>query len=93
MFTVIFFITKGDKDTPICGIANLDCVDKVEEEVMERMFLNSMIDIDSDEQYCNCLPSCDSIDYDLETSSAKFDSAKWMRLFDLQHNQSANTFK
>lgn len=50
--------------------------------MVELTFLDGMTDFNSDQQTCNCLPSCTSINYDIELSSAKFDSAKWLHAFD-----------
>lgn len=72
----------GDKNTSICGVQQLKCVAGIEEKMVQVIFLDSLHDVDSGENVCKCLPSCYSINYDIETSSAKFDSAKWMRAFD-----------
>lgn len=56
----------GDKQTTICGVANLRCY----EEAVWKLFSIDIIDGIKDEaakafrMNCNCLPSCTSITYD-----------------------------
>lgn len=61
----------------------LQCVTEIEEKMVLKIFLDSLRNIDRDDGHCNCLPSCNSINYDIETSSVKFDSVKFTRNFDV----------
>lgn len=83
IFIIIFFTIKGDKTTPICGAHKLKCVAAIEEEMMVKIFLDSLHDVNSEAQTCKCLPSCNSANYDIEISSTKYDSAKYFRAFEL----------
>lgn len=77
------FTLEGHNDTPMCGVNKLDCVAKIEEKMVEQTFFEDLKDVNSTERKCNCLPSCTSINYDVEISSAKFDSDKLFRALDI----------
>lgn len=70
---------KGHKDTPICGITKLECAFEIKAKIWEIDFLDKLKGVDDARQNCNCLPSCTSINYNIETSSVKFDFDKYLR--------------
>lgn len=69
---------KGHNDTLICGIAKFKCAAATETKMAELASLESLNDIDSTQQNCNCLPSCTSINYDVAVTSAKFDFDRYI---------------
>lgn len=79
---------KGDKDTPICGVAKHSCVAKVEKKLLKEAFLESSKDVDSVKKRCNCLPACTSINYDIELSPAEFNLDEFHRGLDPTHKNS-----
>lgn len=63
----------GSKDTPICGTAKLMCTIESSQKMVKKRFLENLKDTGAG---CNCLPSCTTISYDIETSQANYDYKK-----------------
>lgn len=72
----------GDKDTEICGAANIKCYNEAEDRLLEKDFTEGL-GASVIPKGCNCLPACTSITYDAEISQAKFD---WISLFNAYKN-------
>lgn len=71
---------KGDRNTSICEARKFKCVDKIEEEMVEKIFLGNLDEsLDANDHTCNCLPECTSINYEIELSAAQYDVAKFYR--------------
>ena len=52
--------------------------------MVEITFLDNLNDSEHIGKSCNCLPSCTSITYDIETSQTNFD---WEKLFSALKNE------
>lgn len=76
-------IIAGDRNTPVCGAAKLQCYNKAEDELLKSDFLEGLTKPENAKKGCNCLPACTSITYDAEISQAKFD---WRSLFNAYKN-------
>lgn len=64
-----------DSNTPICGIAKVNCYIWAEDDLLEDSeTVDSILKIKS----CNCLPACTSISYDSEISQATYE---WKNYF------------
>lgn len=69
------FSMPHDKNTPICGIAKLNCYNWAEDDLLEDTdTIETSMKINS----CNCLPACTSIAYDSEMSQ---DTYEWKNFF------------
>lgn len=64
----IGFYMPKDKDYPICGVGSLECLHESKIDYLKY---------DKDE--CSCLPSCTSLEYDMEISLTDWD---WHRAID-----------
>lgn len=70
------FSMPHDIDTPICGIAKVNCYTYAENDLLEDVGgIESSTTINS----CNCLPACTSISYDSEISQAPYEWKKFFR--------------
>ncbi|XP_037032179.1 pickpocket protein 28-like [Bradysia coprophila] len=69
------FSMPRDKDTPICGIAKIDCYNEAENNLTKQQFVEESTLEPGAERVtsCNCLPACTSIIYDAEISQAPYD--------------------
>lgn len=68
------FSMPHGSDTPICGIAKVNCYNWAENDLLEDTDeVESSTKIGS----CNCLPACTSISYDSEISQATYEWKKY----------------
>lgn len=83
---LFLFNFLGSKDTPVCGQASYECVNKAEDTLLTDEInegLASSTDSQRGVTECNCLPACTSITYDAEISQARFN---WEDLFKAYKN-------
>lgn len=76
-----FFI--GDKDTKICGAKNVKCYQSAEDKLFGQDIIDGLTDSDakSYHQKCECLPSCATVEYNVQLDRAKLDFTHWMRSY------------
>ncbi|XP_063709864.1 pickpocket protein 28 [Culicoides brevitarsis] len=80
------FSMPRDKETPICGAAQIECYNKAEDDILKKEINEGLLtstDAARGNTQCNCLPACTSIQYDVETSQARFN---WEDLFKAYKN-------
>ncbi|KAF5300624.1 hypothetical protein FQA39_LY11085 [Lamprigera yunnana] len=66
---VAFYMPKNS-DTPLCGPGSFQCMKK-----SRRLYSQS------EKNICNCLPSCNSLEYDLELTQTQWDWRKAFQVF------------
>lgn len=84
-----------DNKTRVCSQANMTCYGKAELNLMSHELFQSL-DTGIEQQkrdrtICNCLPSCTSIDYDLEISQADFEFTELMEAYGEDMSEFNNT--
>ena len=73
------FSMPRDNKTSICSQAQVQCYTKAEDDLMEAELLESLKSkysdgfSDTSHQSCNCLPNCNSINYDYELLQAEYE--------------------
>lgn len=71
---------EGSDDIKICGPAKIRCCNQAE----------NMVYVSGNFDACNCLPSCTTVSYDVDTSQAEYDllkswsKSKFHQIFDFQ---------
>lgn len=60
-----------DKETPICGIAMVNCYLEAELDLLEDS--EEHVETSRTINSCNCLPACTSISYDTEISQSTYE--------------------
>lgn len=75
------FSMPRDNVTKICDQKDIECYEEAEDELLFENYDNSLRTnpetVESSEvPFCNCLPSCTSINYEAETSQADFEFQK-----------------
>lgn len=84
-----------DNTTRVCSQADMACYGKAELNLMTSELYQSLdAEIEPrkrDRTNCNCLPSCTSMDYDLEISQADFEFTELMEAYGEDMSEFNNT--
>lgn len=79
------FSMPREPGTRICSQSEVSCYSGAEDSLMTSELSHSLASSTSDNKrgttFCNCLPSCTSINYDMEISQAEFEFSKVMAAF------------
>uniref|UniRef100_A0A1I8M197 Amiloride-sensitive sodium channel n=1 Tax=Musca domestica TaxID=7370 RepID=A0A1I8M197_MUSDO len=71
-------------DMPVCNLDAMDCYTSAEEDMLLKKFNGHHGNGDGDVDQCNCLPSCTSLDYDMQISKGRLDvKATFMNMLKL----------
>lgn len=68
----MFFFLLGDNETRVCGHHEIKCYDEAQVAFLRKDFKGGLRNVTRPRKKCNCLPSCTSITYEMETSQGKY---------------------
>lgn len=68
------------KETKVCETSQLECAIQAENEIQLVVAMEGITKNHSTGDHCNCLPACNSIEYDSELTQTKYDYARSFHL-------------
>ncbi|CAO1421220.1 unnamed protein product [Diamesa serratosioi] len=71
------FSMPHEKGTKICAYNQVSCYHKAEADWMLEELKNSIEKNSTNHHFCNCLPSCTSLEYDAEISQTNFNATAY----------------
>lgn len=73
------FSMPHEKGTKICAYDEVSCYYKAESDWLLEELKNSIETNSTNHHFCNCLPSCTSLEYNAEISQADFNSTEYFK--------------
>lgn len=80
------FSMPHEKDTKICAFNEVTCYHKAESDWLLEELKNSIEKNSTNHHFCNCLPSCTSLEYEAEVSQTDFNSTEYFKVAGISVN-------
>lgn len=79
----MFYVLLGDNQTRVCGNQQIKCYDEAQTAFLRKDYRGGQRNVTRPRKSCNCLPSCMSITYEMETSQGVYNADGIKKAFGL----------
>ena len=81
------FSMPHEKGTKICAYNEVTCYHKAESDWLLEVLKNSIEKNFTSHHFCNCLPSCSSLEYDAEISQTDYNATAYLKAAGIELDQ------